>query len=249
MPAIAPTLARRSSKVRLSPCVRYTAWPSLDARLSCVRYTAWPSLDARLSLAGNVFRELGIHEKQSSAVFLAKSFRTTIRRNVMFNLPRAAININDGAMGGHVTAGHRMRDVSGGAATPAKPLSLLRRGVRSSLSQVIEQNVIFHSCRESGDHGAINSWDRQPFLHDESGSPSYTPWYALPFLSLIIVGSAPRHTRASHHARRSGRYRSATTSSPPPMAPPRAVSSLGSWTAFPWPSPLPLLGRGRTRRP
>ena len=28
-----------------------------------------------------------------------------------------------------------------------------------------------------GDHGAINSWDRMPFLHDlhESGTPSFTP--------------------------------------------------------------------------
>jgi hypothetical protein len=75
---------------------------------------------------GNVFRELGIHEKQSSAVFIAKAARTLVRRNVMFNLPRAAININDGAMGGHI----------------------------------VERNVLFHTCRESGDHGAINTWDR-----------------------------------------------------------------------------------------
>jgi len=88
-----------------------------------------------------IFRELGIQEKQSSAVFIAKSARVIVTENVMFNLPRAAININDGAMGGHVIA----------------------------------RNVIFNSCRESGDHGAINSWDRQPFLHAESGVPSFTP--------------------------------------------------------------------------
>lgn len=94
------------------------------------------------SVLNNIFRELGIHEKQSSAVFLAKSARTTVAGNVMFNLPRAAININDGAMGGHL----------------------------------IERNLIFNSCRESGDHGAINSWDRQPFLHAEAGGmPSFAP--------------------------------------------------------------------------
>jgi len=92
-------------------------------------------------IEGNVFCELGIHEKQSSPVFIAKAARTTIARNLMFNLPRAAINLNDGAMGGHL----------------------------------IEHNVIFNSCRESGDHGAINSWDRQPFLHSEGGAPSFSP--------------------------------------------------------------------------
>ena len=25
-------------------------------------------------------------------------------------------------------------------------------------------NLIFNSCRESADHGPINSWDRQPFV-------------------------------------------------------------------------------------
>lgn len=48
----------------------------------------------------------------------------------MFNMPRAAINFNDGMGGG----------------------------------DVVDSNVIFNTCRESGDHGPINSWDRQPFL-------------------------------------------------------------------------------------
>jgi len=29
---------------------------------------------------------------------------------------------------------------------------------------VLEGNLIFNTCRESGDHGPFNSWDRQPFL-------------------------------------------------------------------------------------
>jgi hypothetical protein len=28
----------------------------------------------------------------------------------------------------------------------------------------VHQNLIFNSCRESADHGPINSWDRQPFV-------------------------------------------------------------------------------------
>lgn len=38
---------------------------------------------------------------------------------------------------------------------------------------VLEGNLIFNTCRESGDHGPFNSWDRQPFLTpvvDEDGS-------------------------------------------------------------------------------
>jgi hypothetical protein len=31
---------------------------------------------------------------------------------------------------------------------------------------IVDRNVIFNTCRESGDHGPINSWDRQPFLTD-----------------------------------------------------------------------------------
>ncbi len=26
----------------------------------------------------------------------------------------------------------------------------------------VHSNVLFHTCRESSDHGPINSWDRQP---------------------------------------------------------------------------------------
>eukprot|EP01060_Flectonema_neradi_P022943 TRINITY_DN3115_c0_g1_i6.p1 TRINITY_DN3115_c0_g1~~TRINITY_DN3115_c0_g1_i6.p1 ORF type:complete len:617 (+),score=153.29 TRINITY_DN3115_c0_g1_i6:596-2446(+) len=38
---------------------------------------------------------------------------------------------------------------------------------------VLEGNLIFSTCRESGDHGPFNSWDRQPFLTTErNGQPS-----------------------------------------------------------------------------
>ena len=37
----------------------------------------------------------------------------------------------------------------------------------------ITQNVLFHTCRESSDHGPINSWDRQPFVTTvRNGKPS-----------------------------------------------------------------------------
>merc|ERR1712166_1221572 len=37
----------------------------------------------------------------------------------------------------------------------------------------IAYNLVFSTCRESGDHGPINSWDRQPFLTTvRTGEPS-----------------------------------------------------------------------------
>ena len=42
----------------------------------------------------------------------------------------------------------------------------------------ISHNLVFSSCRESGDHGPFNSWDRQPFLTTvRDGTPSmYMAW-------------------------------------------------------------------------
>jgi hypothetical protein len=44
----------------------------------------------------NMIREIGMYEKQSSAWFQAKSCQTLIQGNIIFNGPRALININDG---------------------------------------------------------------------------------------------------------------------------------------------------------
>ena len=70
----------------------------------------------------NFMSNLGLYQKQSSAWGQNKACLNTIRSNVMFNLPRAAINFNDGLGGGNL----------------------------------VEGNVIFNACRESGDHGPIN---------------------------------------------------------------------------------------------
>jgi len=81
-------------------------------------------------IVSNLFREIGVWEKQSSAFFQAKGAESLIKHNVVFNLARAGINFNDGFGGG----------------------------------DNITENVLFNTCRESSDHGPINSWDRQPFL-------------------------------------------------------------------------------------
>ena len=44
----------------------------------------------------NVFREIGVWEKQSSAFFSAKAAESFLKGNVVFNLARAGFNFNDG---------------------------------------------------------------------------------------------------------------------------------------------------------
>jgi hypothetical protein len=40
----------------------------------------------------------------------------------------------------------------------------------------ISENLLFETCGESGDHGAINSWDRQAFITSvATGQPSFIP--------------------------------------------------------------------------
>eukprot|EP00117_Sycon_ciliatum_P039525 scpid48718/ scgid29201/ len=96
------------------------------------------------TVAHNIVRELGIWEKQSSAWFQAKSAQTLLMNNVFFNMPRTAVNFNDGFGGGSEVVG----------------------------------NLILNTCRESSDHGPMNSWDRQPFLTTvRTGEPSVIPLY------------------------------------------------------------------------
>ena len=54
------------------------------------------------NIAGNVIREFGIWQKQSSALFQAIAGLTNFESNVVFNGPRAAINFNDPFLGGWV---------------------------------------------------------------------------------------------------------------------------------------------------
>lgn len=84
----------------------------------------------------NIVHEVGLWAKQNAALFQAQAFATALTRNILYNGPRAGVNLNDGLGGG----------------------------------SVIDSNAIFNFCRESSDHGPINSWHRQPlFLRDADG--------------------------------------------------------------------------------
>ena len=47
---------------------------------------------------------------------------------------------------------------------------------RSGGGADVAHNLLFNTCRESGDHGAINSWDRLPYITTvATGEPSTVP--------------------------------------------------------------------------
>jgi hypothetical protein len=97
-------------------------------------------------VVGNLAREIGVFQKQSSFWFQAATVATRLVGNVHFNGPRAGINFNDGLGGGDEVA----------------------------------RNLLANTCRESGDHGPINSWDRVPYITTvglHKGVASVTPAY------------------------------------------------------------------------
>jgi hypothetical protein len=59
------------------------------------------SQPANTLIQSNLFHETGIYIKQSSPVLITVSRSITVMGNLMFNMPRAGININDGFYGNH----------------------------------------------------------------------------------------------------------------------------------------------------
>ena len=54
----------------------------------------------------------------------------------------------------------------------------------------VVSNVIFNQCRQSGDHGPINSWDRQLFwtdVRDGPAKPGWNPAYSEVRRNVIIA--------------------------------------------------------------
>lgn len=57
----------------------------------------------------------------------------------------------------------------------------------------IGYNLVFSTCRESGDHGPLNSWDRQPFLTTvRTGEPSMIPAWRGVHNNFFIDNYAPQ---------------------------------------------------------
>ena len=43
------------------------------------------------------------------------------------------------------------------------------------MSCQVHENLVFNTCRETSDHGPINSWDRQPYVSTFGDAPAGTP--------------------------------------------------------------------------
>ena len=128
-------------------------------------------------MRGNYARELGIYQLQSSMLFMAKTALTTVEDNVSA-VPRCPPG-----------SGARQAPTTARCNSPLFahfPLLCVRFPAPSVVPQVffngprsginfndgfggghrISRNLVFNQCRQSGDHGPLNSWDRQPFLTD-----------------------------------------------------------------------------------
>ena len=83
----------------------------------------------------NVFRELGVWQKQSAAVFQAEAGLSLIEHNFIYNGPRAGINFNDGALGGSVIQYNILANLcreSGDHGPVRRPARALQRRPRSA---------------------------------------------------------------------------------------------------------------------
>jgi hypothetical protein len=124
-------------------------------------------------LSRNVFAELGIIEKQSSALFLGKAALTRFEGSLAFNGPRAMINFNDAMGGGHnvshsaiwntcrESGDHGPRALRS-VFCPPSPLHLFYPFPAHSTPPP-------HPC-------AVNSWNRIPYasrIATEGGEVSY----------------------------------------------------------------------------
>jgi hypothetical protein len=140
----------------------------------------------RTTVSENFCHEIGIYQKQSSCYFHAVSAQSTVTKNLFFNGPRAMVNFNDAFGGGHDLgfnlifnswyARHHYhlthaRSLSRHAL--ASPAGAVFAASASSMTGSYPRRRRPHS-RESSDHGAFNSWDRQPYLSDVGGEDGMT---------------------------------------------------------------------------
>ena len=61
-----------------------------------------PAYPADCTVDNSIFHNIGIYGKQTAGVFISMSSRVTVSHNTIYDVPRAAICINDGTWGGHV---------------------------------------------------------------------------------------------------------------------------------------------------
>jgi hypothetical protein len=90
----------RNATIELSEFA-WTGMSALTLMGDCEQYDCTGAMQPLGTVMyGNIIREIGLVEKQSSALFLGKSALTRFEGNIGYNGPRAFINFNDMAGGG-----------------------------------------------------------------------------------------------------------------------------------------------------
>lgn len=61
-----------------------------------------PDYPQDCTISNNIMHDIGIYGKQTAGIFVSMSRRITMSHNTIYEVPRAAICINDGTWGGHI---------------------------------------------------------------------------------------------------------------------------------------------------
>jgi hypothetical protein len=154
------------------------------------------SQPANTLIQSNLIHETGIYIKQSSPVLIALSRSVSVIGNLMFNIPRAAININDGFYGNHTLSWNVMfntvRETSDhGPINTWDRQPFLSDAVQPGLPSVWEHYSYIHHNTIFNNYNCL--W---PIDHDD-GSSFYEDSY-----NFIIYGGKKNflgHSKKDHH--------------------------------------------------
>jgi hypothetical protein len=154
------------------------------------------SQPANTLIQSNLFHETGIYIKQSSPVLIAVSRSVSVIGNLMFNMPRAAININDGFYGNHTLSWNvifnTIRETNDhGPINSWDRQPFLTDAVQSGLPSLWQhESYIHHNTLVTNYHSV---W---PIDHDD-GSCFYEDSY-----NFLIYGGKKNylgHSKTDHH--------------------------------------------------
>ena len=114
-------------------------------------------------ITGCSFSEMGLLEKQSSALFLGKTPLTRFEGSIAFNGPRAMINCEEWPFQVQRSAAQR-------SARPRRPQfsnPIVPPTVNDGFGggHNVSYNAMWNTCRETGDHGASTAEQSRPLPH------------------------------------------------------------------------------------
>ncbi|UJR20449.1 hypothetical protein I4U23_023578 [Adineta vaga] len=154
------------------------------------------SQPANTLIQSNLIHETGIYIKQSSPVLIAVSRSVSVIGNLMFNMPRAAININDGYYGNHTLCWNvlfnTVRETSDhGPINSWDRQPILSDAVQHGLPSLWQHTNYIHHNTIFNNYNAL--W---PLDHDD-GSCFYEDSY-----NFMIYGGKKNymgHSKTDHH--------------------------------------------------